>query len=303
MLHIDQLLPPGHLAAQTEHLFAREIDFVVRRALFEEDVQAAVLELRRRPAIEEGWVKRERRAGLIGSHLRAHTPRMVALAKPACLVYFNASAVEFNPSAVTPKLLAARHVFGNAPVAPAQVRFLFVRIHGAVKFKLEANARVVGQQRQPVFAQTFQHRDGQGPDGGGQRIRTQFARGAKVPLPPRHRHAGKGVHHIAIGVVAQADVKNNLAPRRGMAGVPKPLHPGRVAVVKLVKGGWQLVADEVVLGSQHGVPGEMNGWGWLESAGLWRQLDGSLADNTVAYDICSFNLNPDKISPTRKTPS
>ena len=33
MLHIKQLIAPGHLAAQLENFFAREIDFVARRTL------------------------------------------------------------------------------------------------------------------------------------------------------------------------------------------------------------------------------------------------------------------------------
>ena len=37
-----------------------------------------------------------------------------------------------------------------------------------------------------------------------------------------------------------------------MAGVPEALHPGRIAVVDLVESGRQLVADQVVLGGQHG---------------------------------------------------
>jgi hypothetical protein len=149
-------------------------------------------------------------------------------------------------------LLGARHVLGDAAVAAALVGFLFVRVHGAVELDVEADARIVVAQHQAVAAQAFEHGDGQRPDGGGERVGPQAARGAEVPLPARHGHAGKGVHHVAVGVVAQADVEDHVAARHRVARVPEPFHPGRIAVVDLVEGGGQLVADEVVLGAQHG---------------------------------------------------
>ena len=250
--HVDELVAPRDLAAGREHLFARQVDLFAGRTLLEEDVQPAVGELRGRPAVEERRVVGERRRRLVGAHLGAHAPRMVALAHPAGAVDVDPLSVEFEPAAVAPELLRARHVLGDAAVAPAQVRFFFVRVQAADKLDLEADARVVGAECEPMAAQPLDDLDRERADGRRQRIGAQPARRAEVPLPAGHRDAGECIHHVAVRVVTEADVEDQVARGRRVAGVPQPLHPGRIAVVDLVEGGRKLVADQIVLGRQHG---------------------------------------------------
>src|SRR5206468_2805832 len=85
------------------------------------DVQPAVGELSGGPAVEERRVVGERRRRLVGAHLGAHAPRVVALAHPARAVDLDAPAVELEPAAVATELLGACHVLGDAAVAPAGV--------------------------------------------------------------------------------------------------------------------------------------------------------------------------------------
>ena len=253
MPHVDELVAARDLAAGGEHLFARQVDLLAGRALLEEDVQPAVGELSGGPAVEERRVVGERRRRLVGAHLGAHAPRVVALAHPGGAVDLDAPAVEFEPAAVAPELLRACHVLGDAAVAAAQMGLFLVRVQAADELDLEADARVVRAEREPMTAQAFDDLDGQRADRGRQRVGTQPTRGAEVPLPARHGNAGERIHHVAVGVVAEADVEDQVARGRRVAGVPEPLHPRRIAVVDLVEGGGQLVADQVVLGRQHGL--------------------------------------------------
>ena len=244
---VGELVPARDPLAEAEHLLAGEVDLVAGSALLEEQVQAAALELRRRPAVEEGRVEGERRVALVGAHLGAHAPGVVALAEPGALVDLDPLAVVLQPAAVAAELLAARHVLGDPAVAPAQVRLLLVRAEVGNEVELEGDAGFVRREHQAVPAQAFDHLDREGPDRRRQRIGTKPPRGAEVPLPAGRGDAGEGVHDVAVGVVAEADVEDDIARRRRVAGVPEPLHPGRIAVVDLVESGRKLVADQVVL--------------------------------------------------------
>ena len=99
----------------------------------------------------------------------------------------------------------------------------------------------------------FEHDDLQRPHGGQQRVGAELARNAKVPLPAGDCHACERVHHVSVGVVAQADIEDDIQAVNRVAGVPQALHPGGIAVVYLVEGGGQLMPDQVVLSGQHAV--------------------------------------------------
>ncbi len=112
-----------------------------------------------------------------------------------------------------------------------------MRIEGAEEFDIEADAGLVLGQAQPMTAEAFDHGKLQRADLGRQRIGAQAARGAEVVLLAANGDAGEGVHDVAVGVIAQAEIENDLARGRQVAGVPQPLHPGRVAGADVIEGG------------------------------------------------------------------
>ena len=86
---------------------------------------------------------------------------------------------------------------------------------------------------------------------GQQRVGTQAARHPDIVLHVVDGHAGKRVHHVLVGVVAQADVEDDVAGGNGMSRVPHPLHPGRIAGADVVESGGKLMTDEIVLRCKH----------------------------------------------------
>ena len=102
-----------------------------------------------------------------------------------------------------------------------------------------------------MAAQTFEHVDLQRADAGQQRVGAQPARHADIVLDVVDRDAGKRVHYVLVGVVAQSDVEDDVARGHGMARVPHPLHPRRIAGADVVESGGKLMTDKIVLCCKH----------------------------------------------------
>ncbi len=152
---------------------------------------------------------------------------------------------------VAPDLLRARDLLGDPAVAAAEMRLLLVRVQRGIELDIEAHPRIILRQHDSMAAQPLEHVNLQRPDAGQERVRTQPARHPDVVLHIVDSHAGKRVHHILVGVVAQADVEDDVAGGHGMSRVPHPLHPGRVAGADVIESGGKLMTDEIVLRCKH----------------------------------------------------
>ena len=84
---------------------------------------------------------------------------MVALPEPSRLCHLTPLACDVDPAAIGAELLRSRHMLGDAPVAPAKVLPLFVRVHGRHEFEVESKTGLVGLQHQPMPAQPLDNFD------------------------------------------------------------------------------------------------------------------------------------------------
>src|SRR6202034_462023 len=97
-----------------------------------------------------------------------------------------------------------------------------------------------------MVAQTFDHLESQRTDGRVQRIGPQSTRSPEIVLSGADGHPGKTVHHIAIGIIAETGIEDELAALR-MRRVPVALGPAHVARSDVIEGGGQLMAKRVIL--------------------------------------------------------
>src|SRR5262249_12346565 len=84
-----------------------------------------------------------------------------------------------------------------------------------------------------------------------QRTRTEPARGPKIMLPSADGDSGKSVHDIAVRIIAESDIDEQLRTVDRVGRIPIALRETDVAGARFRKRGRRLVADQVVLGSQH----------------------------------------------------
>ena len=176
---------------------------------------------------------------------------MVALPKPALGLDLKTLTAGLKPPAVASKLLHTHQVFGDASAAAAKVRLLLVGVEGRLVLKVETQAGFILVQRNPMTTQPFNDLNLEWANAREQWVRPQPTRQAQVVLGGAYRDAGKAVHHVAVGVVADSEIEDHIAVRNWMTGVPQALHPGGVAAVHMVKGRGGLVANQVILGCKH----------------------------------------------------
>ncbi|WP_338831120.1 hypothetical protein [Bradyrhizobium sp. 27S5] len=84
-----------------------------------------------------------------------------------------------------------------------------------------------------------------------QRARPEPARGAEIVLAAADGDAGKTVHHVAVRIIAEPDIDQQLGAVDRVRGVPVTLGKPGIAAACLGKRFGRLVADEIVLGCQH----------------------------------------------------
>ena len=145
-------------------------------------------------------------------------------------------------------------MLGDAPVAAAEMLAFLMRVHRRDEFEFEGEAGLIRLQRKAVTAQAFEDLDFQRPDRRVERVGPQAPRDAEIILLALEHDAGEAVHHVAIGMPAEADVEDEVSAGDGMAGVPEALHPGGIGAEHMIERGRQLMADEIVLLGQHGFP-------------------------------------------------
>ena len=243
---------PARFRAQWQGFFAGQVDQVTGCPFVEVPLQSIVFKLHGRPGPEQRWIEGHGQTRIVGAHLGPDAPRVVTLTQPALRLDIETLSVYFQPAAVAAELLRAHQVLGNAAMTAAVMWLLLVGVEGGLVFEVEAQAGFVLVEREPVPAQSLDDCNLQRADARAQRIRPQPARQPQVVLRGADRDAGKTVHHVPVGVVANAEVEDDITFRRWVAGVPEALHPGWVAAVDMVEGGRCLVADQVVLGCKHG---------------------------------------------------
>ena len=260
----QRVVGPGHVVCDRVHkhlrtrlgtnwqgLLPAKVDQVAGRPFIEVPLQTITFKLHRHPSPEQGRVSRHGQSLLVGAHFGSDAPRVVALPKPALGLDLKTLAAGLKPPAVAPKLLHTHQVFGDAPAAAAKVRLFFVGVEGRVVLKVETHARFIFVQRNPMPTQPFDDLNLQWADARAQWVRPQPARQAQVVLRGAYRDAGKAVHHVAVGVIADSEIEDHIAVRNWMTGVPQTLHPGWVAAVHMVEGRRGLVANQVILGCEH----------------------------------------------------
>src|ERR1700678_1022021 len=101
-----------------------------------------------------------------------------------------------------------------------------------------------------MVTQTLDHLESQRADGRVQGIGPQSTRSPEIVLGGADGHAGKTVHHVAIGIIAKTGIEDELAAVR-MRRVPVALGPAHVARSDVIEGGRQLMAKKVILGCEH----------------------------------------------------